>query len=84
MASNEDIRENLTGYHIVRLGQVILPSSMESIAIGYMNIEIDKLKHLKAASTNNPEIFVRDLIQEWANRNPHNQIQVRKSHYRPE
>ena len=73
MATNEEIYGNLTGYQYVRLGQVISCSNMESIALGYLNINRDKIKQLR-------EGFVRDVIEEWARRNPSHQIQVRIIH----
>ena len=77
MASNAEISGNLTDYHRVRLGQVIACSHMESIALGYLNIDEEKIRNLKAARRDDTEGFVRDLIKEWAYRNPDNQIQVR-------
>ena len=44
MASNVEISGNLTNYHYVRLGQSISCSSMESIALGYLNIDEEKKK----------------------------------------
>ena len=79
MASNDnlEISGNLTDYQCVRLGQSISCSSMESIALGYLNINEEKIKNLKAARRDDTEGFVRDVIKEWACRNPGDQIQVR-------
>ena len=82
MASNEDTRRNLTSYHYVRLGQVVPYSSIVSIALGYMNIDEGKIKNLKASRRDDKEGIVRDVIKEWANRHPQNQVKVRVSHCR--
>ena len=50
---------------------------MESIALGYLNIDEEKIKNMKAARRDYTEGFVRDMIREWARRNPYNQVQVR-------
>ena len=77
MASISDNKGNLTNHQCVRLGQVISCSNMESIALGYMNIDEEKIKHIREVRLHNPEGFVRDLIKDWACRNPDNQMQVR-------
>ena len=64
----------------LRLAQVISGSSMESIAIGYMNINQDKIKQIKESRRQDMEGFVRDIIEEWACRNPNDQVQVRTVH----
>ena len=73
MAENQG---NLTNYQYVRLAQVIACSSMESIALGYLDIEEGKIKNLKAARGDDKEGFVRDLIKDWACRHPSDQVQV--------
>ena len=77
MASNVDISETLTNYQVVRLSQVISCTQMEAIALGYLNIDDEKIKNLKAARRDDTEGFVRDVIKEWAYRNPDDQVQVR-------
>ena len=77
MASNVDISETLTNYQVVRLSQVISCNQMEAIALGYLNIDEEKIKNLKAARRDDTEGFVRDVIKEWACRNPDDQVQVR-------
>ena len=77
MATNDDDRGNLTGYQYVRLGQIISCSSMESIALGYLNINIERIKQLKESRREDPQGFVRDVIEEWACRHPSDQVQVR-------
>ena len=77
MASNVEISGNLTKYQYVRLGQSISGNNMESIALGYLNIDQEKIKQIREVRLQNPEGFVRDVIKEWACRNPDNQVQVR-------
>ena len=81
MATNDKNGDNLTGPQYMRLGQVISCSSIESIALGYLNIKIDRIKQLKESRKEDPEGFVRDVITEWACRNPDNQVQVRIATY---
>ena len=76
MAANDDDRGNLTGFQYVRLSQVISCSSMESIALGYLNIRMERIKQLKESRREDPQGFVRDVIEEWACRHPDNQVQV--------
>ena len=76
MASKDDENGNLTGYQYVRLGQVISGSNMESIAIGYININRDKIKQIRESRRQDTEGFVRDVIEEWTCRNPNYQVQV--------
>ena len=87
MATSDDDRGNLTGHQFVRLGQVLSVSNMESIALGYLNIDEEKIKQIREVRLQNPGGFVRDMIKEWACRNPSNQVQVRildhvKSNYK--
>ena len=79
MASDSENRGNLTNYQYVRLGQVISSSNMESIALGFMNIDEQKIKKMKAARRDDREGFVRDVIKEWGYRHPDNQVQVSTS-----
>ena len=80
MATNEEIYGNLTGYQYVRLGQVISCANMESIALGYLNINRDKIKQLRESRREDAEGFVRDVIEEWGRRNPCDQVHVRIIH----
>ena len=77
MASNSENHGNLSSYQYVRLGQVISCSKMESIALGYLNIEEGKIEQIRTSRREDMEGFVRDIIKEWACRNPNNQVQVR-------
>ena len=77
MAANDENSENLTNYQCVRLSQVVSGSKMESIALGYLNFDEEKIKQLKESRRDDTEGFVRDVIKEWACRNPSDQVQVR-------
>ena len=77
MATNYGDGDNLTGPQYMRLGQVISCSSIETIALGYFDIKIDRIKQLKDSRKDDPQGFVRDVINEWACRHPDNQVQVR-------
>ena len=77
MATNYGDGDNLTGPLYVRLGQVISCSNIETIALGYLDIKIEKIKQLKESRREDSQGFVRDVIHEWACRNPSDQIQVR-------
>ena len=77
MASTSDNPGILTNYQYVRLGQSISCTNMESIALGYMGIDEEKINNLKAGRRDNKEGFVRDLIKEWACRHPDDQVQAR-------
>ena len=69
----------MTNAQLVHLAREISCQNMESIALGYLNIDEEKIKNLKAARRDDTEGFVRDVIKEWAYRNPSNQVQVRIS-----
>ena len=77
MATNEENSRNLTGPHFVHLGRVISCASIESIALEHLNINIERTKQLRESRREDPQGFVRDVIQDWACRHPVNQVQVR-------
>ena len=62
MATNEGNRGNLTGSQYVRLGQVISGSNIECIALGYLDINIERIKQLKESRRDDQQGFVRDVI----------------------
>ena len=67
----------LTNNQIVRLAAAISGRDMESIALGYLEIEEETIKNFKDARRDNMEAFNRDLIRLWANKNCRtNQCQV--------
>ena len=77
MASNSEDCGKLTGRHYILLGQSISCTNTEVIALGYMDIDIERIKQLKESRRDDPRGFVRDVINEWACRHPDNQVQVR-------
>ena len=73
-----EMEGRLTNLQHVRLGRAISSSDMESIALGYMNIDKAVIKSLKDTHRGNTEAFNRDIIELWANRNSGpDQIKVR-------
>ena len=76
MASNDETNGHLTGHQLMSLGQAISCHNIETIAVGYMEMDMEKIKNLKAARRDDSEGFVRDDIKDWACRNPDNQVQV--------
>ena len=64
MASNLEIQGNLTNYQYVHLGQVISCTKMESIALGYLNIEEGKIEQIRKARREDTEGLVREVIKE--------------------
>ena len=79
MATNTETSRNLTGHQYFCLGRAISCSKMESIALGYLGVETERIKNLKEARRDDMEGFVRDIIQDWAYRNPDDQVQVRSA-----
>ena len=50
---------------------------MESIALGYLDIEEETIKNFRDARRDNMEAFNRDIIRHWVDKNPEpNQIEV--------
>ena len=82
MASNSQSQGNLTNSQYVRLGRAISGSKMESIALGYMNVDGEKIKQLKEARRDDTQGFVRDVIMEWACQPDNEKNQVRVSYHR--
>ena len=62
----------LTNHHKVRLARAISSSDMESIALGYLGVEEETIKNLKAEHRENIEAFNRSLIRNWMHRNAGN------------
>ena len=70
----------LTKNQIVRLGRAISSRDMESIALGYLDIEEETIKNFRDARRDNLEAFNRDIIRHWICKNPEpNQVQVCKN-----
>ena len=77
--SCEETSGRLTNRHYVRLGRAISSPDMESIALGYLNIDDEIIKSLRYEHRGNSEAFNRDILKRWAYRNPgSNQVKVRK------
>ena len=77
MATGAGDRERLTPRQIVRLAAAISADNMAAIAEGYMDISDETIKNKKFENKDNAEAFNRDIIKQWAYRNPDNQVQVR-------
>ena len=68
---------NLTNKQYVRLGQAISSTAMESIALGYLDIDEEIIDSLKDKYKNSPEKFNRELLRKWAYKNAGpNQVKV--------
>ena len=68
--------EYLTQKQIVDLARTISAVNMESIALGYLGLEIEHVMNLKAGNIDNPEAFNRNIIRTWSNMTVDNQVQV--------
>ena len=67
----------LTNNQIVRLARAISSRDMESISLGYLDIEEETIKNFKDARRDDLEAFNRDIIRHWICNNPEpNQMQV--------
>ena len=68
----------LTNRQYVQLGRAISSPDMESIALGYLNVDLMIIKSKQFEHRGNSEAFNRDILRRWANRNPGpNQVQVK-------
>ena len=76
MASNGK-PEELTSRQIVRLAAAISTHNMESIAEGYLGINYQEIKNLKADNKQSPEAFNREILRKWWNKSSGNNIMVR-------
>ena len=68
--------EKLRNWHYVQLGQAISSVAMESIALGYLDIDEEIIENIKENRKGNAEAVTRDLIKRWANKHPRNQMEV--------
>ena len=67
----------LTNNQIVRLARCISSQNMESIAVGYLDIDDPIIKNMKYENRDNMEAFNREIIRHWMYKNPEsNQTQV--------
>ena len=75
MATGSDGR--LTNQHYVQLARAISSRDMETIAQGYLGIDIETIVSLKDEHRGNAEAFNRDVLNRWARKHPDgNQIKV--------
>ena len=74
----EGLSGQLTNRQYVQLGRAISSPDMESIALGYLNIDLMIIKSKQFEHRGNCEAFNRDILKRWANKNPGPcQVQVR-------
>ena len=66
----------LSNKQIQRLGAAISQTNMESIALGYLDIDYEIVMSAIASRGQNGQGFNRDMIVRWANKNPANQVEV--------
>ena len=75
MASGEE--GQLTNNQIVHLARFISSQNMESIALGYLDIEDPVIKNIKHENRDNAEAFNREIIRNWRQRNSEpNRVQI--------
>ena len=74
MAAKMD--ERLTSQIIHRLGVAISPDKMKSIAIGYFNMGIETIDHIKHETGTDTKAFNREILVHWAYKNAKDQIRV--------
>ena len=72
MAEGGDVP--LTNRQIQQLAAAISQGDMESIALGYLNIDNSIVKNMKREETG--EAFNREVIYHWRNKNPKKQTMV--------
>ena len=68
--------KRLSNKQIQRLGAAIAQPNMESIALGYFDIDYETINSKIASRGQNDQGFNRDMIINWANKNPANQVEV--------
>ena len=67
--------ELLSNRQIVRLAAAISTSDMETVALGYLDLDEAVLKSLKTEKREDPEGFNREVLRRWSNMN-HGQVKV--------
>ena len=70
MVNNEKSKGRLTNNQIVRSAAAVSSRDMESIALGYLDIEDETIKNVKYENKDNAEAFNRGIIRRWACQNP--------------
>ena len=59
----------LTNRQIVRLAASVSKTDMETVALGYLDLDEAVLKSLKIEKRDDPEGFNREVLRKWANMN---------------
>ena len=67
--------ELLSNRQIVRLAAAISTSDMETVALGYFDLDEAVLKSLKTEKREDPKGFNREVLRRWSNMN-HGQVKV--------
>ena len=60
----------ITNRQYVELGRAISRPNMESIALGYLNIDQETIDSMKVTHRENTEAFNREIIRRWAYKHP--------------
>ena len=68
--ANEELLNNR---QIVRLAAAISTPDMETVALGYLDLDEPLLKSLKREYKEQPEAFNREILRKWSNMN-HGQV----------
>ena len=66
---------NLTTRQIARLAPVISTVDMETIALGYLDLEEEWITSVKDQKKDQPEAFNRAVLKKWSNKN-HGHVKV--------
>ena len=73
---------SLTTRHIVRLAHVMSIVDMETIALGYLDLEEEEVTSLRVEKKDQHEAFNRAVLRKWANKNS-TQKQIKVSYHKP-
>ena len=69
--------QKLTDALIANLSRNVAGGKMESIALGFLGADADRVETLKEEHRERSEHFNRDILRDWRNSNPvDNQVQV--------
>ena len=68
--------KRLSNKQIQRWGAAISQPNMESIAMGFFDIDYEIIMSARAFRVGDTQAFNWDMIVRWANRNPANQVEV--------
>ena len=76
MASQKEDKKLLTQRQIVHLPAAISANNMVAVAEGYMDIDDATIKNKKSENKDDAEVFNREIIKVWRNKNPDDQVKV--------